>query len=301
MTSPIAGFLEGLLGGVQTGYGLRSDIEGRKAARLDKQRQFANEDERLALERAAGLRAQVGLDLQGRQFQAEDEQRQWERSQPGPEAIVDVLDPSGKPIVGAVPRGGQVRPLGGAIPRPPAGGGAGGARTIGQLRREFNGFVKPYEGLAQAYRKIRGAAQDPSPAGDLSVIFGYMKLLDPTSVVRESEQATAQNARSVPESVRATYNKILTGERLTPEQRADFTRQSGNLIRSQQSALTSQVNRYRAIAEANDIDPEQVVYDPFEGVGDQNDGPSTDPGAEPGAEPGLTPAELYFQRHKARQ
>lgn len=160
------------------------------------------------------------------------------------------------------------RPLG-IIPRPdqPRAGTSGNSpRSVSQLRREFTSFVKPYEGLAQAFRKINGAASDPSAAGDLSVIFGYMKLLDPPSVVREGEQATATNAAGVPDRIRAAYNKAVNGERLAPNQRADFVRQANNLLRSQSSALKTQMARYGAIAEANDIDPEQVVYDPFGGI-----------------------------------
>jgi len=210
---------------------------------------------------------------------------------PGPESMVEGLGPDGKPGYFAVPRGGQARPVGVApIPKPEVGGGF---KSVAQLRREFNGFVKPYEGLAQAFRKINGAASDPSAAGDLSVIFGYMKLLDPTSVVRESEQATASNAAGVPDRVRNIYNRVMTGERLTPGQRDDFVRQAQNLLTSQRSALASQINRYRAIAEANGIDSEQVVYDPFEGIGGQ--GATGLPGSDAGAPPS---AQEAFERWK---
>jgi len=39
-------------------------------------------------------------------------------------------------------------------------------------------------------------------------------MLDPGSVVRESEFATAQNAAGVPDQVRNMYNKVLSGTRL---------------------------------------------------------------------------------------
>ena len=56
------------------------------------------------------------------------------------------------------------------------------------------------------------------------MIFAYMKMLDPGSVVREQEFANAQNAAGVPDQVRNAYNKALRGERLNPAQRAEFLR-----------------------------------------------------------------------------
>lgn len=89
-----------------------------------------------------------------------------------------------------------------------------------------------------AFRQIQTVAEgEPSAAGDLSLIFSYMKVLDPPSTVREGEQALAENARGVPDSIRNMYNKVVAGERLTPEQRKDFQNQAENIYRS---ALTKQ-------------------------------------------------------------
>jgi len=74
-------------------------------------------------------------------------------------------------------------------------------------------------------------------AGDISLIFAFMKMLDPTSVVREGEFATAQNSGSVPENIMSAYNRALTGERLLPERRADFKNQSQAIFdRSKETA-----------------------------------------------------------------
>jgi hypothetical protein len=87
------------------------------------------------------------------------------------------------------------------------------------------------------YNSMSAAAQDPTPAGDISLIFAYMKMLDPTSVVRENEFATAQNAGSIPTSIQNIWNKAVQGTRLTPEQRTDFVNQANKLY---QSALSQQ-------------------------------------------------------------
>jgi hypothetical protein len=85
-----------------------------------------------------------------------------------------------------------------------------------------NAIVKDFNTATTQYNKLLSSAKQKSAAGDMSMIFTYMKILDPTSVVREGEQATAQSAGAVPDRVWNAYNKALTGQKLTEKQRADF-------------------------------------------------------------------------------
>jgi len=48
-------------------------------------------------------------------------------------------------------------------------------------------------------------------AAQIGLIFSYMKMLDPTSTVREGEYATAQNTAGVDDKVRNAYNKVRDG------------------------------------------------------------------------------------------
>lgn len=61
--------------------------------------------------------------------------------------------------------------------------------------------------------------EEATGASDIALVFNYMKLLDPDSVVREGEFATAESAGGVGEQVWGTYNRLLNGDRLTPEVR----------------------------------------------------------------------------------
>jgi hypothetical protein len=134
------------------------------------------------------------------------------------------------------------------------------------LRGEFQAQVKPYVELGQAYQKIETAAKNPSPAGDIAMVYGFMKVLDPSSVVREGEFATAQNAGSVPDSVRNMYNKALSGERLNEKIRSDFLQQARNLVESQRVMSNDLMSRYTEVAKNYKLDPNQVVFDPFKRV-----------------------------------
>lgn len=96
-----------------------------------------------------------------------------------------------------------------------------------KLRDEYSKETKNFTEVGEGYRRVKSAS--PNAVGDISRIFGFMKMLDPGSVVREGEFATASNAAGVPTRVMNTYNKILSGEQLSESQRKDFTRQAREL------------------------------------------------------------------------
>lgn len=138
---------------------------------------------------------------------------------------------------------------------------AGAFRDSATLRKEFNALpdVRQFGEASSAFRTIETAAASPSAAGDLSLIFAYMKVLDPASSVREGEFANAQNAAGVDDRVRNQWNKLLRGERLNPAQRADFVSQAKNIYAARKKGYDSQAHRYRALAEKSDITPDDVT------------------------------------------
>jgi hypothetical protein len=91
-----------------------------------------------------------------------------------------------------------------------------------ELRSEVIALNKDFRGVVDQFGRIESAVTKPSPANDIALVFSYMKMLDPTSVVREGEQATVQNAGGVPERVRAQWNRLQSGEQFTSELRQDF-------------------------------------------------------------------------------
>lgn len=96
-----------------------------------------------------------------------------------------------------------------------------------KLRKEYTEGTKGFTDVTDAYRRVKSSQNNA--VGDLSLIYGYMKMLDPGSVVREGEFATAQNATGVPQRIANIYNKVASGERLSEEQRKSFISQAGDL------------------------------------------------------------------------
>ena len=116
------------------------------------------------------------------------------------------------------------KPMGAGGPATPALSLKDQIGTEGKLRDDFNSAMKPISEMSYSFQRLN-AAQDDA-AGDLALIFNYMKMLDPGSAVREGEFANAQNAAGIPDQIRNQWNKLVSGERLNPGQRASFKTQA---------------------------------------------------------------------------
>ncbi len=137
----------------------------------------------------------------------------------------------------------------------------GDFKDASAFRKEFTNLprIKSFAGVTEAYSRIVASAQDPSAAGDLALIFNYMKVLDPGSTVREGEFATAQNAGGVDARIRSLFNSVVDGTRLTAPQRADFLDRSNRLYKSQESLVLPLYEYYGNIATSRGFDPERVL------------------------------------------
>jgi hypothetical protein len=129
------------------------------------------------------------------------------------------------------------------------------------LRKEIQGnkVIQEYQMAGVAREKVRLAAADPSAAGDLALIFGYMKTLDPASAVREGEFANAQNAAGIPERVLNIYNRAIHGERLSPAQRDEFVRSANNQYEALRARAEQMIGGYQKIAADTGMAPERAI------------------------------------------
>lgn len=129
------------------------------------------------------------------------------------------------------------------------------------LRKEYAALAKPYFETRDAWTRIQQSASKPSAAGDVALIFNFMKMLDPGSVVREGEFATAQNAAGVPERISALYNRVLSGERLTDGIRSDFVGQAKGLYDRAAAQYQGIQSQYRGISTRTGADPQNTIVD----------------------------------------
>lgn len=132
---------------------------------------------------------------------------------------------------------------------------------VTDLRKEYSSSpaFKRTQEIAEAFGKIKKAASAPTAAGDLSLIYAYMKLLDPGSSVREGEFANAQNASGLPQKVVSMYNQALNGQRLAPEVRSDFLKQSQGLYDSQVGTMKPLTEYFRDLAQREGLNADDVI------------------------------------------
>lgn len=128
-----------------------------------------------------------------------------------------------------------------------------------KLRKEFDKLSGEFVDVTSSYNRILASADDPSAAGDIALIFNYMKMLDARSTVRESEYATAANAGSIPNRIWGLYNKILAGKPLAPDMRADFVKRGGMLYEKRKNTQQLNIDRFSKIAEEYGLNPEYVI------------------------------------------
>jgi hypothetical protein len=153
-----------------------------------------------------------------------------------------------------------------------------------QLRSAFQAepTIKAANDIALGYARVQAGAGDRTPQGDIALLYGYMKMLDPGSVVREGEYATAAQAAGVPAQVLNLYNRVLQGYRLTPEQRTNMVHQAEAQGEHAHTLVRQTVARHSDYARRSGFDPADVVYDPLDTFG----GSAARPAGEP---PGHAP------------
>lgn len=130
-----------------------------------------------------------------------------------------------------------------------------------KLRTSYITQAKPFADLRTNYSRIKAANKDNTGASDIAMVYSFMKMLDPTSVVREGEFATAENAGGVPQQIQSLYNKVINGQRLAPEVRQQFMQQADRQYQEQYKSYKATQNIFRSLAEQYQLDPTRVAPD----------------------------------------
>ena len=189
------------------------------------------------------------------------------------------INPSGVASVVRAPsagyRGanGREAPISGGPQDPAAGGNR--IQNERELRREFGTLTQEYRTVRQAFQKVEASLGQGTGIGDVGGIFGVMKIFDPGSTVREGEAATVQNSGGVPETIRGLYNRVVTGERLTPAQRAEIVAVGRAQFGTYEQGYQSRVTDFTRMANDYGIDPRNIVGS------SESDGPAPSGGGSP--------------------
>ena len=141
--------------------------------------------------------------------------------------------------------------------------------NFSKIRNAYKGekAVDFYQKLRSTWQKIDVAyeqayeVENPQVA-DVSMVFNYMKMLDPGSTVREGEYATAKNTTGIAGSIMNSYNKAVGGGFLSDAQRRDFRQMAWKLFQKESSNVQELNERYKSQGEAFNVDVGTILEDP---------------------------------------
>lgn len=129
-----------------------------------------------------------------------------------------------------------------------------------KLRSDYLSQSKNFQVVQSAWNNLKGKLKDPTGASDMSMIFAYMKLLDPTSTVREGEYATASNVGTIPQTIFGKYNKAIEGKGfLDPKVRESFIKEAKGMYENALSSHKQNVDQFTEIAKSYNLDPKRVA------------------------------------------
>lgn len=103
---------------------------------------------------------------------------------------------------------------------------------------------KAFDEMRGSFQQITTGLNQKSPAGDLTAATKFMKLLDPGSVVRESELFLAMQATGALDRFTDVANKIISGTKLTEQQRADFRNVAEQLYNAAATSYNTKRDEY---------------------------------------------------------
>lgn len=126
-------------------------------------------------------------------------------------------------------------------------------------RTESKGFAE----TATAMKKILGSIReaDKNPGQALAAGTAFMKLLDPNSVVRETELGMALNASGWFDRATNVANQLQNGKVMTPTQKKNLEAAANSLFNEAKAAQLEVDAAYEQRAKAYGADPSRVIVD----------------------------------------
>jgi hypothetical protein len=120
-------------------------------------------------------------------------------------------------------------------------------------------IYKTHQEINQAYQQVNAALDKNNAAGDLAASIKINKLLDPNSVVRESEVATVANATGLLPKLQNYANKVVTGASLNPQQRKEYRQLAKDFYAISGNQYNETRNKYSQIGQQNQLNGTDTI------------------------------------------
>ena len=187
--------------------------------------------------------------------------RTFSTADPGKDLVLPGADGTYKPNAPLVDAKKQVAAAGASKTVVNMADGQKGFDNELKLRGDFRSepVYKAHQEMTSAHQQISGALKQGTPVGDLAGATKIMKLLDPGSVVRESELGMAMAASGLMDRITNYANMVTSGQKLTPTQRADFQKLADALFSESVNQYNKKRAEYTGLASNYGLNPERVT------------------------------------------
>ena len=162
------------------------------------------------------------------------------------------------------------------------GGGQKGFTNLMDLKKAFGNepIYKDLSGMQSAYGQVIAGIDQKTPIGDIAGATKIMKLLDPGSVVRETELGMAMQATGKMDLLQNYFDNWKAGTKLTDKQRIEFKQLANELYNAAAQGYNDKRKEYATLGTSFGLDtgtalgPEAKLmsimnggYDPYKKYG----------------------------------
>ena len=127
-----------------------------------------------------------------------------------------------------------------------------------KIRKEHQTRTKVYGELQGTFSNIKSSADTGNGPGDIALITSFMKMLDPGSVVRETEFATARDTAGLFTQLENRLQKAKDGQLLNPAQRKEYVALAQKYLESAQKKAGEEKVALGVIVKNYKLNPENV-------------------------------------------
>ena len=155
------------------------------------------------------------------------------------------------------------------------------SREIRAITNDYDARMADAQKIAKTYKVMENSVDNPSVAGDISLVFNYYKTIDPQSTVREGEYDTIVKSGSVPDRIKNYVTQLQRGTKLSESQRADLLNTARQNVLALAPQVNQTVNTYRNMISFLKEDPDKIIRNPFADILVPQRGAPTAPSAAP--------------------
>lgn len=144
------------------------------------------------------------------------------------------------------------------------GEGQKGFENESNLKKMFSNepIYKDYADMQSAYKQVQSSLKQENPIGDVAAATKIMKLLDPGSVVRESELGISMAAAGKMDRLQNYVQNWTSGTKLTPTQRQDFQNLANELYAAAGQTYNMKRNEYADFGAKYNLDATKALGAP---------------------------------------